>query len=248
MVPLSVQDKTLRAGTAPRDVQLTPRASQRASIPPGTPCHQLSTCSATIDARPSESDEESDDGMARAAQGAQVPSSDPQGSVRSTLDSALLSRRIGAGPNPRWTFRRHLETSRSRSRLAPSVSITVTWSVSGIVSSRSNNLQPGWGLPALVLPVNVHRASAAGSDRRQEGERLPSRGLTASSGRRSALSYRVFPPGSPQKLFTWLSTGAERLFTPHVARHRTDSKCERTSGRSASWAAMTAFAALAGCR
>lgn len=121
--------------------------------------------------------------MARAAQAAPVPSSDPQGRVQSIVDSALLSRRIGPtrihGGHFGGVSRRHEAAVGSR-RQSPTLSLGMS---SGAVSSRSSSLQPGWGLPALVLPADVHRASAAGSDGDRREERLPSRGLTASSGR-----------------------------------------------------------------
>ena len=71
----------------------------------------------------------------------------------------------------------------------------------------------------LRLRAEVPTVSACAIVAAHRGRKLAVREGTH-PGRRSASRRlelppnRRFPPGSPQKLFTWLSTGPERLFTP----------------------------------
>jgi hypothetical protein len=165
MVLRPVRDKTLRAGTAPCSSEHTPPASQRDSMPLGLPV--ISSPHAWL---------ASIAGLVNLMRSRRCDSSrsarSPSTVIGPTGESSVhpgLSRRIGParihGGHFGGISRRHEGAVGSR-RQSPSLSLGLC---PGAVSSRSNSLQRGWRRPALVLPVNVHRVSAAGSDPRQEG-------------------------------------------------------------------------------
>lgn len=82
-------------------------------------------------------------------------------------------------------------------------------------SCASNREEPGASEAKGWCSAVIARTMAAAHQDGKLGVTEAPRSCSPGASRRPGLlPTRRFPPCSPQKLFTWLSTGSERLFTP----------------------------------
>lgn len=150
---------------------------------------------------------------------------------RDDLDSSPSPSSRQSPSPPNGTLERPFDNTVTGSRLPwPCQSFTTIPELGGETTDScvSNRKEPGAseakGWCFAVIARTIAAAHQGGKLGVTEGPRSCRPGASRRPG---LLPTRRFPPCSPQKLFTWLSTGSERLFTPVLNWPVSVNRCPR---------------------